>query len=145
MPQNEYIQILMDLGLTLLQARVYLVLCKTGNATVKMISQATQIDRQDVYRIMPRLQELGLAEQIIATPTIYKATPIKQGCHFLFQKNVQKHFELQKKTLELIKKLDESDYKTTPQKEQKQEMCINQSKALLFKWFHEGNNNTQKK
>jgi len=144
MRQNECIQTLMDLGLTLLQARVYLALCKAGNATVKIISKATQVARQDIYRIMPRLQELGLVEQILAAPTIYKATPIKQGCHLLFQNNVQKHLKLQKKTMELIKKLDKSDYKTTPQKEQKKEMSISQSKALLWKWIRERNNTTQK-
>jgi DNA polymerase III alpha subunit len=56
----------MDLGLTLLQAKIYLALSKTGKATIKTISKASNSARQDIYRIMPTLQKLGLAEKIIA-------------------------------------------------------------------------------
>jgi sugar-specific transcriptional regulator TrmB len=61
MIQEKENQILMDLGLTCVQAKVYLTLIKLRNPTVKMISKISNVVSQDVYRIMPRLQKLGLA------------------------------------------------------------------------------------
>ena len=97
MIEDECVQILTDLGLTLLQARTYFALSKLRKATIKTISKASNIARQDVYRIMPALEKLGLAEKIIATPTMYKATPIKEGIYFLLQKKTQQYNELKKK------------------------------------------------
>lgn len=64
----------MELGLTSLQAKIYLALAQTGNATIRNIAKNSKIARQDVYRIMPSLQKLGLAEQIVVSPTMYKST-----------------------------------------------------------------------
>ncbi|MEX2723761.1 MAG: helix-turn-helix domain-containing protein [Candidatus Freyarchaeota archaeon] len=59
----EYIQTLTDLGLTFLQAKTYLNLAKLGKANVQTIAKASNVARQDIYRIMPSLQKLGLAEK----------------------------------------------------------------------------------
>jgi sugar-specific transcriptional regulator TrmB len=129
---DEYIQTLMDLGLTFLQAKIYLTLAKLGKAEAKTISKASNVARPDVYRVMPTLEKLGLAEKIIATPTIYKATPLKEGYYFLLQKKTREHTELQQKTIDLIRNSHESNDKTTLQKEEQQFVLIS-SKTLLLK------------
>jgi sugar-specific transcriptional regulator TrmB len=106
MVKDERVQILMRLGLTLLQAKVYLALCKTGMATVKTIYNSSNIARQEIYRIMPTLQKLGLAEKILFTPIKYRPTPIKDGYYLLLQKKTSEHSDLQNKTIELIKSLN---------------------------------------
>jgi sugar-specific transcriptional regulator TrmB len=132
----------MDLGLTLLQAKIYLALSKTGKATIKTISKASNIARQDAYRIMPALQKLGLAEKIIAEPTMYKATPLKEGVSILLQNKTHEHSELQKKTIVLIKSYQESNDNTTLQEEEPQ-FVVTSSKTLLFKRLAEKDNTAQ--
>ena len=63
MIKDECAKILMDLGLTLLQAKAYLALSQLGKATVKTISKTANVARQDVYRVMLALEKLGLAEK----------------------------------------------------------------------------------
>jgi sugar-specific transcriptional regulator TrmB len=137
MVEDEDIQILMGLGLTLLQARIYLALCKTGTATVKTIYNSSNIARQDIYRIMPVLQELGLAEKLLSTPTKYRPTPIKDGYYLLLQKKASEYSELQNKTIALIKSLNKGYNKTMRQNEESQ-FVVTTSKNLLRKRLEEG-------
>lgn len=118
MNQNdEHIQTLMDLGLTLLQAKTYLALATLGKAEVKPISKASNVARQDIYRIMPTLEKLGLAEKIITTPAMYKATPIKDGVSILLQHRTREYTELQKKTRKLLNNFQNNDVITTLQED----------------------------
>lgn len=118
MSQNdEHIQTLMDLGLTLLQAKTYLALATLGKAEVKTISKASNVARQDIYRIMPTLQKLGLAEQIIAKPTMYRATPIKEGLSILLQNRQKETAELQQKTRKLLNNFQRNNIITTLQED----------------------------
>jgi len=97
--EDEPIQTLVSLGLTNLQAKVYLTLLKLGNtgADVRKISRASRIVRQDVYRILPTLQKIGLVDKIIATPTIYRPLPFEQGLSMLMKKKAEEFSEVQKK------------------------------------------------
>ena len=94
---DETIKILMNLGLTCLQAKTYLVLTTLKEAEAKKISKISNIARQDIYRIMPELEKVGLVERIISTPTLYKAIPLKEGSFVLFQKRAKEHAALQEK------------------------------------------------
>jgi sugar-specific transcriptional regulator TrmB len=104
---DETIEILMDLGLTCLQAKTYLALTALEKADAKKISKISNVARQDIYRIIPALEKLGLAEKIIATPTLYKATPLKEGSLFLLQKRTNEHTALQQKIKLLVSNDDE--------------------------------------
>ena len=99
---DETIEILMNLGLTCLQAKTYLVLTTLEKAEIKKISEISNVARQDIYRIMPALEKLGLVERVIATPTLYKATPLKEGSFMLFQKRAKEHTALQEKIKLLV-------------------------------------------
>jgi sugar-specific transcriptional regulator TrmB len=101
--QEGDIRTLVDLGLTISQAKVYLTLVAYGKTKGRTIYKYSGVARQDIYRVLEDLQEKGLVEKIIVTPTEYKATPIKQGlANLLRQKAIQyKIFE------EKIKQLQE--------------------------------------
>ncbi|MGB9854089.1 MAG: TrmB family transcriptional regulator [Candidatus Bathyarchaeales archaeon] len=137
MTNDECIQILMDLGLTYLQAKIYLTLSQLGKATIKTISKNANVARQDVYRIMPALEKLDLAEKIVATPTMYKATPIKEGIYFLLQRKTKQYKELTKKTVKLIEKLKEINDKATLHEEE-HPFILTSSEKLLWKRLKEG-------
>ncbi len=140
MLQEEYVQTLMKLGLTLVQAKAYLAISRLENATIKSISKASNLARQDVYRIMPTLQKIGLVEQIITTPTKYKAVPIKNGISNLLEHRAQEHAELQRKTAQLLNSLHEDNAKIAPSVEEEPQFVITSELSLVFKRLMDGTN-----
>jgi sugar-specific transcriptional regulator TrmB len=135
----------MDLGLTLVQVKTYITLCKLENATVKSISKTSNLARQDVYRIMPTLQTMGLAEKIIAKPIRYRAIPIKDGISSLLQHKTRQHAELEKKTTTLLKNLNnlgEGEAKIVLQEEEPQ-FIVTSEMTLLFKRLMNGTKASQ--
>jgi len=130
---EEYVKTLMGLGLTLLQAKTYLALTKFGIADVKTISKVSNVARQDVHRIMPELQKWGLVEKIIATPTRYKAIPLKSGLSTLLQQKVEENTELQEKTKVLISNFEENFGSGTAIQEKELQFIITSERTLFHK------------
>lgn len=100
MAQEETpVQTFVDLGLTYLQAKVYITLVKLGQfgSDVRKISQASNIVRQDIYRVLPDLQKIGIVEKIIANPTIFKPVPLENGLTLMMQKKTEEFKDLQNK------------------------------------------------
>jgi sugar-specific transcriptional regulator TrmB len=84
--QDKRIKVLNLLGLTILQAKVYLALTELEQASAKEVSQTAHEDRAEVYRTVYKLQELGLIEKKITTPTIFIAPPMKEGLRILLER-----------------------------------------------------------
>ena len=91
---DKVLDVLVRLGLTELQAKTYLTIARLEKAEVKAISKLSSIARQDIYRIIPALEKLGLVEEIIATPKLYKALPLSEGTRKLFQQRTSEHISL---------------------------------------------------
>ena len=68
--------LLMGLGLTPNQAKVYQTILKLGNSTVIQIAKSSSVRREDVYKVLPALEKMGLAEKLIGKPVIVRATPV---------------------------------------------------------------------
>jgi len=96
---DEPIQTFMSVGLTLLQAKLYLALAKLGSSGggVRKISHESNIARQDVYRILPELEKLGLAVKIISSPATYRGTPLENGFSTLLNRKSEEYIQLQKR------------------------------------------------
>ena len=62
-------------------------------ATVKTIAIDVQIDRAEVYRVIPKLQKSGLIKKIITTPISFKAVPLSEGLSILLEQETEKHKE----------------------------------------------------
>ncbi|MCL5877987.1 MAG: hypothetical protein M1540_09275 [Candidatus Bathyarchaeota archaeon] len=101
---DKVLDVLVRLGLTELQAKTYLTIARLEKAEVKTISKLSNIARQDIYRIMPTLEKLGLVEEIIATPKLYKAIPLNEGTTKLFQKRTEEHTKLKSSIKQLTEK-----------------------------------------
>ena len=67
---------LVGLGLSAAQAKVYLAIYKSGKAKASAICKSSGIVRQDLYRIIDSLQEVGLIEKVITFPAEYSALPV---------------------------------------------------------------------
>jgi sugar-specific transcriptional regulator TrmB len=108
---DSHIQTLMNMGLTLLQATIYLALAKLGKAETQRIAQASNVARPEVYRVMPALLKLGLAEKIIGKTTLYEATPIKEGLSILLQNRKDEYAELEKEAGSFLNSFHNNDLK----------------------------------
>ncbi|MGA2683284.1 MAG: helix-turn-helix domain-containing protein [Candidatus Bathyarchaeia archaeon] len=126
---DKRIQNLINFGLTFSQATVYLTLLKLGESSVKRISEASNIARSEVYRIINTLEKTGLAVRIIGVPTMYKATPIREGYRQLFQNKVHEYVELKEEAKDLIKSIEECNGKL-PLPEEEQELVLISSRRL---------------
>lgn len=113
---NQEIKVLMGLGLTSCQARVYLALCHFGGLEAKKISNYASIARQDVYRITADLESLGLIEKCISRPTIFCALPIEKGVSFLLKQRRKELGTMELKTKSLLKKFEPSNTELVTEK-----------------------------
>jgi len=76
---------LSDFGLTGNQARVYLAIARLKLATVGQISKVSKVRREDVYRILPKLEKMGLAEKLLGKPSKIRATPVEEALSILIK------------------------------------------------------------
>ncbi|MCW4000753.1 MAG: hypothetical protein NWE93_10980 [Candidatus Bathyarchaeota archaeon] len=88
MSVNEYhLQTLVQLGLTPNQAKLYLSLLNIGKTSGAILSKQTGLVRQEIYRLLNELYDIGLVEKFISTPTEFQAIDI-QDCitHLMMMK-----------------------------------------------------------
>jgi sugar-specific transcriptional regulator TrmB len=64
---------LMLFGLTGNEAKVYLALLQLRQANARSIARLSNLPRQEIYRVLPRLEKLGMVEVIINKPTKFLA------------------------------------------------------------------------
>jgi sugar-specific transcriptional regulator TrmB len=102
--KDEILKILTELGLTLLQAKIYIAFSKLENASIKVIAKTAGVARQDVYRLMPTLEELGLAERLVTDPVTYLAAPMFEGIDSLLRQRETNYSELKRKSSQLLLK-----------------------------------------
>jgi sugar-specific transcriptional regulator TrmB len=84
------------MGLTPLQARSYFALVNIGTSEARSISAASQISRQDIYRVLNELENLGLAKRILSAPVKFEALPIEEAAVVLAEKRKTELSEMEK-------------------------------------------------
>lgn len=102
MEQYSELQVLTDLGLTLVQAKVYLALVESGPLITAEISKISNIARPDVYSNLSKLQLLGLVEKLIETPVKYRAIPVNEGLSLLLRTKTEQYEKLKAETRVLL-------------------------------------------
>ena len=99
---SEGVETLIELGLTERQAKVYLAILQTGPSKAEVISKVSSVHRQEVYRIVIGLQEIGLIEVYLSSPTLFKAIPLSEAIEMLSNKKTKKLNESLDKAQQLI-------------------------------------------
>jgi DNA-binding MarR family transcriptional regulator len=99
---------LTKLGLTKLQAEVYLVLTNIGNASAKTIANTTKIDRAHIYQVTAKLQEIGLVQKILAAPNLFRAISLQEGLQILLERRNREFAKMEAETIDEIKKIKET-------------------------------------
>jgi sugar-specific transcriptional regulator TrmB len=102
---DKHIETLQNFGLSFLQAKTYLVLLMLGEADTKTIAKASNVARQEIYRVMPSLLKLGLGTKTIGKPTLYHATPLNDALGILLKKQKQEITKLENEQRWLLNNL----------------------------------------
>jgi len=71
------IEVLYELGLSRREADVYLALSRRGSQGVNFVSKDLKMDRVQTYRILKDLQEKGILEATVETPTRFTAISLE--------------------------------------------------------------------
>jgi sugar-specific transcriptional regulator TrmB len=98
---GEYISTLTELGLSVLQVKVYLSLSKFNCLTAHQIANASGVARSDIYRVLAELEKEGFVERIIEKPERFHPISMDKFIANLLRRRISKTEELQRKTHKL--------------------------------------------
>jgi sugar-specific transcriptional regulator TrmB len=133
MSNDENTDLLLGLGLSLNQARVYLAILKLEKTTVGQVAKFSKVRREDVYRILPSLEKLGLVERLLGKPTEVRATFISDALKSLVaeekRKSDERLFDMKSK----VKKLSLKDWTQRLPEEESIYILIPDKAAILAK------------
>ncbi|MFQ5986666.1 MAG: TrmB family transcriptional regulator [Thermoplasmata archaeon] len=73
---QERLDVLHSLGLTMYEARAYLVLLEAHEAKASKVARAAKVPRGRIYDVLDRLHGRGLVEIVPATPRRYRAVSL---------------------------------------------------------------------
>ena len=131
-PENDDFNILSELGLSNNQIRIYLSLLKFGApAKAFIIYQTSGVPRQDVYRVLFELQQLGIVEKKIATPNEFFAVEPKKAVSILIENKQQRISELSLKAEIFSRKATERYCKLHPPANKDRFMLITEKQAII--------------
>ena len=133
MANDENTDLLLGLGLSLNQARVYLTILKLEKTSVGQISKFSKVRREDIYRVIPSLEKMGLIERLLGKPTMIRATPISDALTFLVAEEKAKSDDRLSGMRNLVQKLSLKDWKQPIPGEESIYILIAEKKAILAK------------
>lgn len=88
--QEDLVLKLESFGFTVNQAKVYLSIVQSGKTRVGSISKGTQLHRQDIYKLLPKLEKMGLITKTIDKPFMIEAIPVDKALDTLISKERKK-------------------------------------------------------
>jgi sugar-specific transcriptional regulator TrmB len=97
---KEYVQVLTELGLTQMQAKVYVALLHLKSATARSVQKLSNVARQDVYQVLSELREKDLIEKIVAKPTKFRPVPPEEAISILVQRRNEMSRQLEEKAIQ---------------------------------------------
>jgi sugar-specific transcriptional regulator TrmB len=87
---DDIVAKLLSFGFTINQAKVYLSIVQSGRTRVGRISRTTQLHRQDIYKLLPKLEKMGLITKTIDKPFMIEAVPIEKALENVIFKEREK-------------------------------------------------------
>jgi len=133
MSNDESTDLLLGLGLSLNQARVYLAILKLEKTTVGQVAKFSRVRREDVYRLLPSLEKMGLVERLLGKPAEVRATPISDALSLLVSEEKSKFDERLTGMKNNVQRLSLKDWKQPILGEESIYILIAEKKAILAK------------
>jgi sugar-specific transcriptional regulator TrmB len=87
---EDLVSKLENFGLTVNQSKVYLSIVQHGKTRVSKISKGTQLHRQDIYKLLPKLERMGLITRTIGKPFMLEALSMEKALGTLILKEKEK-------------------------------------------------------
>jgi sugar-specific transcriptional regulator TrmB len=88
--EEDLVVKLESFGFTVNQAKVYLCIVQSGKTRVGQIAKTTQLHRQDIYKLLPKLEKKGLITRTIDKPFMIESIPIEEAFETLILKERKK-------------------------------------------------------
>ena len=110
----EDIEILNSLGLSLTEAKVFVVLNKLGTTEAGTVSKSSGVAREFVYQILPKLRKKGLVEEVITKPKKFKPISMKEAYTILLRRKEEENRRLHSKAMRALKKHRKTNVKHEP-------------------------------
>jgi sugar-specific transcriptional regulator TrmB len=129
LPQEDILT-LIELGLTRLQAKVYLALIQCGTMKTKKIAEISEVARPDVYRTLSKLKNMGLVEQEIVKPVRFNAIPTDIALNILLENQKRNYDQLKIKVANLRSKYKKNNISFT---EESKFVFVPSKEALIRK------------
>ena len=130
---EENTNLLIGLGLTVNQAKVYLAVIKLSKTTVGQVANFSKVRREDVYRILPSLEKMGLIERLLGKPTEIRATRISDALSFLVAEEKGKLDNKIVGMKEIVQKLTLKEWKQEPVGDKNIYILIAERNSILAK------------
>lgn len=127
---QDSIKLLVDLGFTETQAKLYLTLTNTGKTDAKTLAKQANVPRQATYRALGELQEKGLVEKIISLPQEYQAIPLQEGLGIMIKEKATAYAKISENVTEFLHRYETQKTKTTP--EQTYQISILEGKDTII-------------
>ena len=89
------IQVLTKLGITSMQARIYICLYASGKTQAKTLSSLCRLPRQDVYKTLNELYDIGLVEKALTRPVEFRAIPASRCISLLISRKKKRNKEIE--------------------------------------------------
>ena len=80
-------------GFTLNQAKVYLTIVRAGPISVGKIAESSKVYRQDIYKILPKLEKMGVITRTIDEPITILAIPTENALNNIITNEKKKATE----------------------------------------------------
>jgi sugar-specific transcriptional regulator TrmB len=111
---EETVEILVELGLSHTEAKVYISLLSLKTPTARNIHRTSDVARQDVYQTLADLEEKGLIEKVIAKPAKFRPIPAEEVIAILLQKRNEQNRQLRKKAIQHFRNFEIERTETAP-------------------------------
>ena len=112
---------------------MYLAILKLEKTAVGQIAKFSKVRREDVYRILPTLEKMGLIERLMGKPVEIRATPISDALTFLVAEEKTKSDERLTGMRSRVQSLSLKDWKQPLPGEESIYILIAEKKAILAK------------
>ncbi len=93
---------LVSLGLTEIDAKIYLFLAKEGPQKGSNVAEVLKLYKQQLYRSLKRLQRKGVINATLERPACFSAVSLETFLDFLIEAKKERALALQESREELI-------------------------------------------
>ena len=127
-------QTLLNLGLTVSQAKVYLALLKLGaDSKGATIAKFAGVPRQDIYRLLAELQQVGIVQKKLARPATFRSALPEQAVSILLERKISNFSELKKEAEDFVNSIKDGLGEQSVPTEFDQFILISEREAITCK------------